>query len=168
MVSTTQFLAPDNTQSKSRPNGLRVGLWLLAFAASNQALAQQPPGGSFVSTNAKPPAALAPRIPDNLGSDIPNDIEKYLWKIKAPTPSEPSVPTYSFSINGTRSFSGAVPVGTDIDIKYFRTFASYNYFCTPKPPSEGKTALPPPDNCVWVNGMYVVNSGKAPTPAKSP
>lgn len=121
----------------------------------------------FVSTNPRPPNALKPREIDDLGSDIPVDIDQYVWKVKAFNEGESGVAMYDIPPTGDKIPMGSVAVGTVIDTKYVKKFGPKNYYCTPKPDTAGKSNLKPPLNCLWVSGRNIAKSGPA-APAPSP
>lgn len=135
---------------------------ILALLAWNSTLALAQSGQKFVSTNPKPPPAAKPRVDENLGANIPVDIDQYVWKVKPPNTSESSVPAYYIEETGVRIYFGAVAAGTEIDTRYTKRLGSINYFCFQKP-SAGtqKPSNTQSGNCVWVSGNFIAMAGKA-------
>ena len=109
-----------------------------------------------VSTNAKPPDPNKPRPLAHLGDDIPIDIDKFKWVVKPPNDGEPSVPTFLFTEVGNRLGGSSIARGTEVKPDYMRRVGSSNYFCVPTRAKQGVQPQPPPYNCEWVPGRYLV------------
>lgn len=109
-----------------------------------------------VSTNPKAPDANKPRPLAHLGDDIPIDIDKFKWVVKPPNDGEPSVPTFLFTEVGNRLGGSTIARGTEVKPDYMRRVGSSNYFCVPVKAKQGVQPQPPPYNCEWVPGRYLV------------